>query len=118
MCNPDLKLVGHKTEGYGLAWSPFRAGHLLSGSDDAQICLWDISGTPRNHRVRARLFVCLFVFVCGGVGGGGVLLRVVWCALWRRSVFFFCACVHTHTKKVRAPCLFGEAGHVKLVNTK
>jgi histone-binding protein RBBP4 len=69
VCNPDLKLVGHKTEGYGLAWSPFRAGHLLSGSDDAQICLWDISGTPRNHRVRLLLLLvtgvlCFAVMFC------------------------------------------------------
>jgi histone-binding protein RBBP4 len=50
-CRPDLRLTGHKTEGYGLAWSPFHSGHLLSGSDDAQICLWDISGVPRTNRV-------------------------------------------------------------------
>ena len=43
-CVPDLRLTGHKTEGYGLSWSPFREGHLLSGSDDAQICLWDVQG--------------------------------------------------------------------------
>eukprot|EP00803_Ostreobium_quekettii_P008693 evm.model.scf_442.1 EVM.evm.TU.scf_442.1 scf_442:856-5839(+) len=43
-CRPDLKLTGHETEGYGLAWSPFREGHLLSGSDDQMICLWDING--------------------------------------------------------------------------
>ena len=43
-CNPDIRLKGHKTEGYGLSWSPFEAGHLLSGSDDAQICLWDVQG--------------------------------------------------------------------------
>lgn len=30
-------------QGYGLAWSPFKQGHLLSGSDDAQICLWDVN---------------------------------------------------------------------------
>ena len=30
-------------QGYGLAWSGFREGYLLSGSDDAQICLWDIN---------------------------------------------------------------------------
>lgn len=46
--------TGHKTEGYGLAWSPFQSGHLLSGSDDAQICLWDISGVPRTNRVSVR----------------------------------------------------------------
>ena len=43
-CAPDIRLKGHKTEGYGLSWSPFEAGHLLSGSDDAQICLWDVQG--------------------------------------------------------------------------
>jgi WD40 repeat protein len=53
ICTPDLRLLGHKTEGYGLAWSPYHSGFLLSGSDDAQICLWDISGTPRNCRVSA-----------------------------------------------------------------
>jgi len=50
-CNPDLRLKGHKTEGYGLAWSPFCEGHLLSGSDDAQICLWDISAATRQNKV-------------------------------------------------------------------
>jgi hypothetical protein len=25
-CNPDLRLIGHRTEGYGLAWSPFHRG--------------------------------------------------------------------------------------------
>lgn len=43
-CKPDIVLKGHSTEGYGLAWSPHNSGHLLSGSDDAQICLWDITG--------------------------------------------------------------------------
>jgi histone-binding protein RBBP4 len=50
-CNPDLRLKGHKTEGYGLAWSPFCSGHLLSGSDDAQICLWDITAATRANKV-------------------------------------------------------------------
>ncbi|KAH0916476.1 hypothetical protein HID58_030922, partial [Brassica napus] len=31
------------SEGYGFSCSKFKAGHLLSGSDDAQICLWDIN---------------------------------------------------------------------------
>ena len=50
-CHPDLRLVGHKTEGYGLAWSPFMDGHLISGSDDATICLWDIQGLHGNNKV-------------------------------------------------------------------
>ena len=49
-CNPDLRLAGHRTEGYGLAWSPHTEGRLLSGSDDAQICLWDVAGAPRGAR--------------------------------------------------------------------
>ena len=49
-CNPDLRLTGHKTEGYGLSWAPHREGHLLSGSDDAQVCLWDVSAATRGAR--------------------------------------------------------------------
>ena len=46
ICKPDLRLVGHTKEGYGLSWSPLKAGHLLSASDDKTICLWDIEGNP------------------------------------------------------------------------
>ncbi|KAL5977376.1 Chromatin assembly complex, subunit 3 [Asimina triloba] len=53
-CNPDLRLRGHNTEGYGLSWSTFKQGHLLSGSDDAQICLWDINATPKNKVLEAQ----------------------------------------------------------------
>ncbi|KAF5840260.1 nucleosome remodeling factor [Dunaliella salina] len=45
-CKPNIVLKGHQTEGYGLAWSPHKSGHLLSGSDDAQICIWDVTGNP------------------------------------------------------------------------
>ncbi|TVU18587.1 hypothetical protein EJB05_34694, partial [Eragrostis curvula] len=47
-CNPDLRLKGHNSEGFGLSWSIFKEGHLLSGSDDAQICLWDIKANSIN----------------------------------------------------------------------
>lgn len=53
-CNPDLRLRGHNTEGYGLSWSVFKQGHLLSGSDDAQICLWDINASPKNKALEAQ----------------------------------------------------------------
>lgn len=45
-CNPHLRLLGHDVEGYGLAWNPhdYKKGTLLSGSDDAKICVWDING--------------------------------------------------------------------------
>ncbi|KAJ3674517.1 hypothetical protein LUZ60_005133 [Juncus effusus] len=52
-CNPDLRLRGHSSEGYGLSWSIFKDGHLLSGSDDAQICLWDIKGNSKNKTLDA-----------------------------------------------------------------
>ncbi|CAF2127982.1 hypothetical protein YC2023_030377 [Brassica napus] len=32
----------------------FKAGYLLSGSDDAQICLWDIDATPKNKVIDAQ----------------------------------------------------------------
>mmetsp|Transcript_19713 Transcript_19713/g.61728 ORF Transcript_19713/g.61728 Transcript_19713/m.61728 type:complete len:344 (+) Transcript_19713:387-1418(+) len=40
---PEHRCTGHEKEGYGLSWSPHHKGRLLSGSDDAQICLWDIN---------------------------------------------------------------------------
>ena len=43
ICKPNVRCVGHESEGYGLSWNPHTAGHLLSGSDDAYICIWDIS---------------------------------------------------------------------------
>jgi histone-binding protein RBBP4 len=51
---PALTLVGHKKEGYGLAWSPHAKNLLLSGSDDGLVCCWDVQGG-----------------LAGGGGGGG-----------------------------------------------
>ncbi|CAN7067254.1 unnamed protein product [Brassica rapa subsp. trilocularis] len=53
-CNPDMKLKGHSSEGYGLSWSSLKEGHLLSGADDAQICLWDVSATPQSNVLDAQ----------------------------------------------------------------
>ena len=54
---PDLTLKGHRGEGYGLAWSPYHPGYLLSGSDDAQVCLWDLNANTTNQKVsRVRPF--------------------------------------------------------------
>ena len=41
VCRPQHRCLGHDAEGYGLAWSPHTPGLLLSGSDDAALCLWD-----------------------------------------------------------------------------
>ncbi|XP_076929911.1 histone-binding protein MSI1-like [Bidens hawaiensis] len=46
--NPDLRLMGHCSEGFGLSWSTINRGSLLSGSDDSKICLWDIDQAPLN----------------------------------------------------------------------
>ncbi|KAL6311481.1 hypothetical protein AAG906_031245 [Vitis piasezkii] len=50
----EVYIEGHSTEGYGLSWSQFKQGRLLSGSDDAQICLWDINATPKNKALEAQ----------------------------------------------------------------
>ena len=56
---PEHVCKGHTREGYGLAWSPHMSGHLLSGSDDARVCLWDMNQAGKTvtdvriFRVRA-----------------------------------------------------------------
>lgn len=45
---PEHRCTGHTKEGYGLSWNPHNKGQLLSGSDDAQICLWDITQAGEN----------------------------------------------------------------------
>eukprot|EP00191_Tetraselmis_sp_GSL018_P008148 CAMPEP_0177608482 /NCGR_PEP_ID=MMETSP0419_2-20121207/18497_1 /TAXON_ID=582737 /ORGANISM="Tetraselmis sp., Strain GSL018" /LENGTH=443 /DNA_ID=CAMNT_0019103179 /DNA_START=225 /DNA_END=1553 /DNA_ORIENTATION=- len=70
VCCPDLRLLGHNTEGYGLAWSPFAEGHLLSGSDDAQICLWDIKDVTKGDRTMDALRIFKH--------HGGVVEDVAW----------------------------------------
>ena len=50
----DLVRQLRRVQGYGLAWSPFLEGNLLSGSDDAQICLWDIAGGKGAGRLDAK----------------------------------------------------------------
>jgi len=47
-CLPDLRLRGHKKEGYGISWNPKKEGHLLSCSDDQSICIWDISAATKS----------------------------------------------------------------------
>eukprot|EP00339_Tiarina_fusa_P005149 CAMPEP_0117005082 /NCGR_PEP_ID=MMETSP0472-20121206/5830_1 /TAXON_ID=693140 ORGANISM="Tiarina fusus, Strain LIS" /NCGR_SAMPLE_ID=MMETSP0472 /ASSEMBLY_ACC=CAM_ASM_000603 /LENGTH=478 /DNA_ID=CAMNT_0004706231 /DNA_START=33 /DNA_END=1469 /DNA_ORIENTATION=+ len=40
--SPQVVCCGHAKEGYGLSWSKLKQGYLLSGSEDTQLCLWDI----------------------------------------------------------------------------
>lgn len=53
-CDPDLRLRGHDKEGYGLSWSPFKQGYLLSGSNDCKICLWDVTAMPQDKILEAN----------------------------------------------------------------
>jgi WD40 repeat protein len=39
---PNLRLMGHEKEGYGLAWNSKDEGVVMSGSDDGIICIWDL----------------------------------------------------------------------------
>lgn len=52
-CDPDLRLKGHDKEGYGLSWSPFKEGYLVSGSHDNKICLWDVSALAQDKVIDA-----------------------------------------------------------------
>ncbi|GAB9468789.1 Histone-binding protein rbbp4 [Globisporangium polare] len=45
---PDFRLLGHTKEGYGLCWDPHEPFHLISGSDDAVICEWDIRNAGKT----------------------------------------------------------------------
>ncbi|KAL4437477.1 hypothetical protein ABPG77_003458 [Micractinium sp. CCAP 211/92] len=57
LCKPNLRLTGHKNEGYGLSWSAQRDGYLLSGSDDAQICVWDVKGATSANQTLSALHI-------------------------------------------------------------
>lgn len=38
--NPQLELLGHTSEGFGLSWSPHTAGEIATGSEDKTVRLW------------------------------------------------------------------------------
>ena len=87
-CNPDLTLNGHNKEGYGLCWNRLKEGHIISGSDDSLVCLWDINAAEKNKRNLAAL--------CTYTGHTDVVEDVAW---------------HCHHKD-----LFGSCGDDKKVN--
>ncbi|KAM7204200.1 WD40-repeat-containing domain protein [Rhypophila sp. PSN 637] len=39
---PEIELIGHTEEGFGLNWSPHEEGCLASGSEDHTVLLWDL----------------------------------------------------------------------------
>lgn len=46
---PEMRLIGHKKEGYGISWNTKRKGLLLSGSDDGIICVWDVESASQLY---------------------------------------------------------------------
>lgn len=63
-CNPDLRLKGHEKEGYGLSWSPFKQGYLVSGSNDCKVCLWDVSASAEDKVLSAmHVFEVMIGFI-------------------------------------------------------
>ncbi|KZS93318.1 WD40 repeat-like protein [Sistotremastrum niveocremeum HHB9708] len=48
VCNPDMRLVGQGKEGFGLAWSPVKAGHILGASEDMTVCHWDVNSYSKT----------------------------------------------------------------------
>ncbi|KAL7751771.1 Histone acetyltransferase type B subunit 2 [Sorochytrium milnesiophthora] len=48
-CNPSLKLKGHTAEGYGLAWSNLKTGHIISSGNDGLVCHWDVQQMQRDQ---------------------------------------------------------------------
>ncbi|KAI0660577.1 histone acetyltransferase type B subunit 2 [Cubamyces menziesii] len=51
VCKPDIRLVGQTKEGYGLAWSPLKTGHVLGASEDTTVCHWDINSYSKAKNV-------------------------------------------------------------------
>ena len=52
---PSYTCKGHTNEGFGLCWNPHSAGHLLSGSDDSFVCMWDINSAKKKNDVQPIL---------------------------------------------------------------
>lgn len=49
---PVLRLEGLGAEGYGLAWSPHRAGVLAAGANDGAVLVWDVEAGCTTPLVR------------------------------------------------------------------
>ncbi|KAN0064497.1 Histone acetyltransferase type B subunit 2 [Thecaphora frezii] len=54
-CRPDIVLKGQKKEGYGLAWSPLKMGHILAASEDTTVCHWDINAYKKGDNTLSPL---------------------------------------------------------------
>jgi histone-binding protein RBBP4 len=61
--SPQVVCCGHAQEGYAMAWSKLKEGHLLSGSEDTTVCLFDInSGASKSTEKTGRQVTPLATF--------------------------------------------------------
>ncbi|MCJ1465797.1 Histone acetyltransferase type B subunit 2 [Pseudocyphellaria aurata] len=52
--DPQIELLGHSREGFGLSWSPYKTGQLATGGEDETVRLWDINKfTTKNKALHA-----------------------------------------------------------------
>jgi len=51
ICQPDIRLVGHKAEGYGMSWNTLKQGLLITSSEDMTVCLWDLNQYTKDKRI-------------------------------------------------------------------
>lgn len=49
--SPQGVCIGHDKEGYGMIWSKHTTGHLLTGSEDTTVRLWDINIATTNKGI-------------------------------------------------------------------
>ena len=56
-CMPQFRCTGHEKEGYGLAWSPLKEWRLLSGSEDCNVCFWDLAAAAPTQKGTAQVVV-------------------------------------------------------------
>lgn len=64
--NPQLELLGHTREGFGLSWSPHTAGHLATGSEDKTVRLWyGLISSPACRCFLANVFRDLTTYTKG-----------------------------------------------------
>eukprot|EP01012_Entosiphon_sulcatum_P047793 TRINITY_DN6532_c0_g1_i2.p1 TRINITY_DN6532_c0_g1~~TRINITY_DN6532_c0_g1_i2.p1 ORF type:complete len:415 (-),score=58.61 TRINITY_DN6532_c0_g1_i2:1-1245(-) len=54
-CTPQLRLVGHSEEGFGLSWSTLAEGNLASGGNDGTVMVWDISTANSSLESKFRV---------------------------------------------------------------
>lgn len=48
--NPQIELIGHKKEGFGLDWNPRVEGQLATGSSDKTVKIWNIQDYQKGNK--------------------------------------------------------------------